>query len=129
MDDLLNLLVLLFLGMLACSVIILPSAVLLVWQRTRRFALAPLALLSAVVGMLASVELGRLSRLNVIPCGNALDIPTMGLTGVATWLVAAFLVLRRYPATRDLAWGVVFRITPIFVASAAVGHAIGRYVG
>jgi hypothetical protein len=114
--------------------VLLPTLVLTLWPRGRRFAHLPLAAILIVGGAFISINMGVFLKVSSeaparYRCGDPFFIPLMGLVslGVVTFLGGA--VLTSWSGSRAVGRQILLWVLPLFLATCIVSGLAGRYIG
>ena len=116
------------------GIVLLPTLVLALWPKGRRFAHLPLAAILIVGGALISINMGGFLRASSEPstryrCGDPFFIPLMGLVSLGAVTFVGGAVLASWSGSRAVGRQVLLWVLPLFFATCIVGGLAGRYIG
>ena len=119
-------------ALLPLGAITLPTAVLAIWPRGRRFAHLPLAAIALIGGALVSLQMGRFVKASSLDpvryrCGDPFFIPLIGLIALGCTVFVAGAALTAWDSTRVVGNTILSRVLPAFLLACVVCGALGRY--
>ena len=109
-----------------------PTVLLALWPRGRRFAHFPLAALIVVIGALVSFQMGTFLRAASLEsdrnrCGDPFFIPLVCLVAIGAWTFGTGAAFTIWKPTRGLGWRILTWVLPAFALTCFLCGTIGRY--
>jgi hypothetical protein len=118
--------------LLPFGIIGVPTVLLALRSKTRRFALLPLGAILLFFGSVVSLRMGQFLRATSLQpeshrCGDPFFIPLIGMLAIGGWTCVTGAVLTASEASRGIGQVVLAKLLPAFILLCLISGLVGRY--